>query len=247
MWSTSRAVSGVRPRSGVGAVSVVSERMASRSRTIVFVSTTDRIDGAATTGPRSEAVTTAGATRRTEVLERAMHVASVEGLEGLTFGRLATGTGETKSALQALFGTREQLQLAILGALSQLWDARCDVRARPARRPGSAPSAWSPRGSTTSTGSRAAACSSPRRSRLDARPEDRFATPWSAPSRPAWPSLQAGRLAVRLGELAPTPTSTSSSRRTRHRPEGELRPPAPQSSRRRRGPTRPSPPSSTTP
>lgn len=51
-----------------------------------------------------------------------MNVASVDGLEGLTFGRLAAGTGESKSALQALFGTKEQLQLAILETLAQLWD-----------------------------------------------------------------------------------------------------------------------------
>ncbi len=59
-------------------------------------------------------MTKPGDDRRTAVLQTAVHVASVEGLEGLTLGRLAGATGMGKSALQALFGTKERLQLAIV-------------------------------------------------------------------------------------------------------------------------------------
>jgi AcrR family transcriptional regulator len=56
------------------------------------------------------------------VLERAVHVASVEGLEGLTLGRLAGATGMQKSALQSLFGTKEQLQLAIVARAVEVFE-----------------------------------------------------------------------------------------------------------------------------
>ncbi|GAA1551763.1 TetR/AcrR family transcriptional regulator [Kribbella sancticallisti] len=59
-------------------------------------------------------MTKPGDERRTAVLHTAVHVASVEGLEGLTLGRLAVVSGVPKSALQALFGTKERLQLAIV-------------------------------------------------------------------------------------------------------------------------------------
>jgi AcrR family transcriptional regulator len=59
-------------------------------------------------------MTKTGDVRRTAVLERAVHVASIEGLEGLTLGRLAEASDIGKSALQALFGTKERLQLAIV-------------------------------------------------------------------------------------------------------------------------------------
>ena len=41
-----------------------------------------------------------------------MHLASAEGLEGLTIGRLAAETGMSKSGLFAHFGSKEDLQLA---------------------------------------------------------------------------------------------------------------------------------------
>lgn len=59
-------------------------------------------------------MTQPGDERRTAVLQTAVHLASVEGLEGLTLGRLAAVSGVPKSALQALFGTKERLQLAIV-------------------------------------------------------------------------------------------------------------------------------------
>lgn len=67
-------------------------------------------------------MTKLGDARRTSVLDRAMHVASIEGLEGLTFGRLAEETQLGKSALQTLFGTKQDLQLAIVTAASAVYE-----------------------------------------------------------------------------------------------------------------------------
>ncbi|MEU3960410.1 TetR/AcrR family transcriptional regulator [Streptomyces buecherae] len=46
------------------------------------------------------------------VLERAVNIASVEGLEGLSLGRLAGELQLSKSGVFALFGSKEELQLA---------------------------------------------------------------------------------------------------------------------------------------
>jgi AcrR family transcriptional regulator len=59
-------------------------------------------------------MTKVGDARRTSVLDRATHVASVEGLAGVSFGLLADHTSVPKSALQTLFRTKEELQLAII-------------------------------------------------------------------------------------------------------------------------------------
>ncbi|WP_308402359.1 TetR/AcrR family transcriptional regulator [Streptomyces sp. TBY4] len=54
-------------------------------------------------------------TRRT-VLERTMSIASVDGLEGLSLGKIATDLGLSKSGVFALFGSKEELQLATVHA-----------------------------------------------------------------------------------------------------------------------------------
>lgn len=54
-------------------------------------------------------------TRRT-VLERTMSTASVDGLEGLSLGKIATDLGLSKSGVFALFGSKEELQLATVQA-----------------------------------------------------------------------------------------------------------------------------------
>ncbi|WP_461035250.1 TetR/AcrR family transcriptional regulator [Streptomyces mayteni] len=51
---------------------------------------------------------------RERILERSVDLASVEGLEGLTIGRLALDLGMSKSGLLGHFGTKEALQLAAL-------------------------------------------------------------------------------------------------------------------------------------
>jgi AcrR family transcriptional regulator len=53
-----------------------------------------------------------GARTRQAILEAAVDIASEEGLEGLTIGRLAAELSMSKSGLFAHFGSKEELQLA---------------------------------------------------------------------------------------------------------------------------------------
>lgn len=53
---------------------------------------------------------------RSAIVARAVDIASVEGLEGLTIGRLADELGMSKSGLFAHFGSKEELQLATVQA-----------------------------------------------------------------------------------------------------------------------------------
>lgn len=55
-----------------------------------------------------------GARARAGILHHAVQIASTEGLEGLTFGRVATDAGVAKGNIQVLFGDREALQLATI-------------------------------------------------------------------------------------------------------------------------------------
>lgn len=57
-----------------------------------------------------------GMRSRAAVLERSTQMASREGLEGLTIGALAADLGVHKSSVHALFGSKEELQLATLAA-----------------------------------------------------------------------------------------------------------------------------------
>jgi AcrR family transcriptional regulator len=57
-----------------------------------------------------------GMRSRTTVLEHSVQMASREGLEGLTIGALAADLGVHKSSVHALFGSKEELQLATLAA-----------------------------------------------------------------------------------------------------------------------------------
>jgi AcrR family transcriptional regulator len=61
-------------------------------------------------------VETKAATTRITILERAVDLASAEGLEGLTIGRLSGELGMSKSGLFAHFGSKEELQLATIDA-----------------------------------------------------------------------------------------------------------------------------------
>lgn len=62
-----------------------------------------------------------GEQTRSAVLTRAMDVASVEGLDGLSIGRLATELGVSKSGVFARFGSKEELQLATVGAAREIF------------------------------------------------------------------------------------------------------------------------------
>lgn len=71
-----------------------------------------------------------GRRTRQTVLRRAVDVASLEGLEGLSFGRLAADTGMSKAGVQTLFKTKEALQLAAVDHARSMF---IDAVIRPAR------------------------------------------------------------------------------------------------------------------
>jgi AcrR family transcriptional regulator len=62
---------------------------------------------------------TKGEQTRAAILDEALRIASKLGLEGLTIGSLADATGMSKSGLFAHFGSREELQLAVLEHAAQ--------------------------------------------------------------------------------------------------------------------------------
>ena len=64
-----------------------------------------------------------GAETRAAILDRAVDLASVEGLEGLTIGRLAADLEMSKSGLFAHFGSKQELQLATIGAAAERFSA----------------------------------------------------------------------------------------------------------------------------
>jgi AcrR family transcriptional regulator len=53
---------------------------------------------------------------RDRIIERSMHLASVEGLEGISIGRLASDLGMSKAGVIGHFGSKESLQLATVEA-----------------------------------------------------------------------------------------------------------------------------------
>jgi len=57
-----------------------------------------------------------GAESRRTIVRRAVDVASLDGLDGLSFGRLASDLRVSKSGIQTLFGTKENLQVATVEA-----------------------------------------------------------------------------------------------------------------------------------
>ena len=67
---------------------------------------------------------TKGEQTRAAILDQALQIASRLGLEGLTIGSLADATGMSKSGLFAHFGSREDLQLAVLEHAAQLYGNR---------------------------------------------------------------------------------------------------------------------------
>lgn len=65
-----------------------------------------------------------GERARARVLDHAARLLSAEGLEGLTFGRVAEQAGVGKSNLQVLFGDKEHLQQAALTYAVDLYRAQ---------------------------------------------------------------------------------------------------------------------------
>ena len=68
---------------------------------------------------QSAVATNKGAATREAVVERALAIARMDGFEGLTIGGIATAVGMSKSGVFAHFGSREDLQLAVLDAAAQ--------------------------------------------------------------------------------------------------------------------------------
>lgn len=72
-----------------------------------------------------------GARTRATIARHAVDVASVEGLTGLSIGRLATDLGLSKSGVATLFGTKENLQIAAVDTARDVFVERI---VRPALR-----------------------------------------------------------------------------------------------------------------
>jgi AcrR family transcriptional regulator len=83
-----------------------------------------RVDGRRERGRRT----------RASILETAANIASVEGLEGLTIGRLAAELQMSKSGLFAHFGSKEELQLATVDAARDVFRRHVVEPARAAER-----------------------------------------------------------------------------------------------------------------
>ena len=64
-----------------------------------------------------------GADTRAAILARALDIASVDGLEGLTIGRLAGELEMSKSGVFAHFGSKQELQLATIEAAAERFRA----------------------------------------------------------------------------------------------------------------------------
>ena len=65
---------------------------------------------------RSKRTRAPGDRARERIVEHAAELATIEGLDGLSIGRLAHVTGVAKSSVHALFGSKEELQLATIDA-----------------------------------------------------------------------------------------------------------------------------------
>jgi AcrR family transcriptional regulator len=64
-----------------------------------------------------------GERTRRLILDRAMDIASIDGLEGLSIGRLATDLKVSKSGVFTHFGSKEELQLATVRAAAEIFVA----------------------------------------------------------------------------------------------------------------------------
>jgi AcrR family transcriptional regulator len=93
-----------------------------RSRPVSQVAAPEKIDGRRARGDKT----------RQAILDRAVQIASAEGLEGLSIGRLAGDLGVSKSGLFAHFGSKTDLQLATIDVAREIfiqeviWGSRPD-------------------------------------------------------------------------------------------------------------------------
>ena len=73
---------------------------------------------------------------RRAILRAAVNIASVEGLEGLSIGRLATELNMSKSGLFAHFGSKEELQISTVRAAAAIFVQRVVRPAQEEHEPG---------------------------------------------------------------------------------------------------------------
>ena len=73
------------------------------------------------TGTRTDGRIARGNQTRQLILKHTVRIASVEGLEGLSLGRLANELELSKSGVFALFGSKEELQLATVRAAIKVY------------------------------------------------------------------------------------------------------------------------------
>src|SRR6185369_636927 len=73
-----------------------------------------------------------GERSRTAILDQAARLATVEGIEGLSLGRLADAVGMSKSGLFAHFRSKEELQLATIETADAIFQAEVVDPARDA-------------------------------------------------------------------------------------------------------------------
>src|SRR5688572_26536200 len=77
---------------------------------------------AESTQARVRGIRSDGARSRAAILDAAGQLATVEGLNGLTIGRLADHIGMSKSGLYAHFGSKEELQVATVAAAEAVFE-----------------------------------------------------------------------------------------------------------------------------
>jgi AcrR family transcriptional regulator len=63
-----------------------------------------------------------GKASRAAILDEAARLATVEGIDGLSLGRLADAVGKSKSGLFAHFGSKEELQLATVETANSIFE-----------------------------------------------------------------------------------------------------------------------------
>src|SRR4051794_32653344 len=76
-----------------------------------------------------------GERSRRTILDAAAKLATIDGLEGLSIGRLADHIGMSKSGLYAHFGSKEELQLATIETASEIYSRDVIAPAREAPTP----------------------------------------------------------------------------------------------------------------
>lgn len=72
--------------------------------------------------PPSDRRRVRGDRTRARIVDEALQIASVEGIDGVTMGRVAEAAKVSKGHLALLFGNREGLQLAVLDAGEAAWN-----------------------------------------------------------------------------------------------------------------------------